>query len=1247
MANPRKGIRQPGKQDLENEIAEGMEGEGLPVNPNGARETAEEKGESVTAIPAESVVVTELVSSEVNRDVTKLVEGLIGLKKFYTSEDNQEPFEEFFENNRQTIEELLKTDIKATYDSLEKNGASRNQFYKTLLEDKVISPEEKDQLLGIVSNGPFMQLVGELGTRSENRQTLLTRDEQDNLSNATLETLPGLLQELQTANKITAEEGRRLTALGPKTDRQIKEARDRVLARIKSYDLGGRTSHADQYQKLNQTEENLMEKFEEYRKNYNIVVKKLVEEIQSKFDRMEEGKYKDYKIRELTKATGLPIKKGQILWARDSVNGRPGPDRNTRLEIKDITFGEIEKDSSLAPEFQVIKPSFEPYVIFTTQAGEGAAPEEYKLSASSFDKWLKDNQVTEKFETTEALEETLGIKDTLKEGQSFSYLDADKAGRKPLEHGEAPGNNKEDFNTVTIVKIENGKIYLDHPVRINTNMNRGRGQGSVSTAELDFGEFALWYRKFVVVPEAIDLDKLDQLLEQHHHQLLAEMGWPEDHGAPINLSDGGFPLHLIPAYYGNQLPPIVVSGVKDGLIEMGSGDKMTPSEFYRFVKENGFTRPTAEQLKELQTEAAGKQDKAQMAKLDAAAASKNLAPDSPSAKTSGGESAKPHAGTGFWPRLKEFWGNTNILSLMEAYNLFWKAPVERVKEWMKDKSERRQYAVGKEFYKGFPDFGGLSDLSKSYEDKLTGKFAEDVKKTEEFFDKNYTSKQVQEALYAAPNKAVLRAGIQFLSKRGLLRWEDDKRLWAIMNVHLKGFTYPEKFHHELGRNYIAIAGDNSPKTLAPNLDIYDQCRALIDGQWGTGTYDSINGTNEREYQNKKKETQDKIHQEYEYRGGIGNALKKMLYDWEQGVDVKQAEFDGLLSQATLLTEIPPEQAVFILISAFAIKNKNGQTIIGNSRLNSYIPYLSKHQMFFYFALNHPALDEQGRPLMEADGVTPKKKKFDWNRFSNVYENVMKKDIESSGKSDFNKFTAGKNTLNWMAKDILTSKLVKDKMQEKAGNQDIDIMYYHLLGPLIKQENLDKVIGKSFQSLQKPEALKNMYAGYNYQLAIKASQLNTGDTEEDRSTRAEEFSDMVYGFIYFNNVLQDRIQKGGAHMRMDRTMFASRPLADKKRTTLEFCNEVEQFMTSFIGGVAVMAGDEKLALMHKSIVENPSRMTDQMEAEYRTLLREDMVKLAKEKPQDFARLAQGCAGYMKGLSGAQLTAAEIKSLKEGA
>jgi len=1257
MANKRNGRGKLGQQPQNREeLLQGLEGQ--------------KPQKKELTIPAESIVMSAQISSDINNKVRGLTGGLVGLRELYGQEDENEQYADFFEKNRQTVEALMKMDLNGTYNILVENAKQRDALYKELVDKNVISKEELNSLRGIVSNTPYLRYIAALGPGKRHRAGLveLTVEDSERLSNATTDNLQGLLSQLRSENKLNDAEVVRLNEFGPKTEQHITEARNQIIAKIGSFDIRAKTSYGAKYEEINSREKNTADKFDQYIKEYNQVVSGLVEQIQEIFDQGEDDKTKAKRVNLLTRESGLPIAKGQILWGRDSVNGRPGPGKNNRIEILDITFGGVQKDPTLHQDFQILKPTLEPLITFTTQASETAAPEEYKLSAAAFQKWLEDNQVTEKIETQEQLEASLGLKDFIKPGQTLVYIDPERVAAKAAQTDEETGATAGDsrraaivsaaenangvYNTVTIEKIADGKIFLNHAVRLDSTLPDNPGYSPKSSAELDFGEFARWYRKFSGVPEINELEKLDGLLVQHHQKLIKDMGWPPDHGTPIQLSDGDFPLHLISAY-NPDMPHLTIASAEDGRIKMASGEELSPQQFYREVMDKGLTRPTPEQLKELLARAEAQQDKKRQAELEELAKQKDLAPDAPGKSTATGEKKHKPGKMGFFDRVKDAWANTRFLNLIEAWEVFFKAPANRIAEWLKDKSERRQFAVGKEFYKGFPKFGGLNELSNSYEDKLNGKNATDVKNWEEFFDKNYTVAKVFEKMYAAPNKYYLKACLQFLSKKGQLRWEDDKRLWNVMNKHLKGGFYPEKFHRDLGTDkYPVVVGDEEVKKRAPNIDVYDQCRAAIDGGFGAGTYDTINGTNEREYQNKKKETAEKIHMEYEYRGGIGNALKKMMSDWENGVEVKQFEFDGLLSEACVKTEIPAEQAVFLLVSAFSIKNKNGQTMLGLSRLNSYIPYLQRHQMFFFFADNHGALDAEGNPIMEMNDegkMVPKKTKFKFENFAKVYNEVIKKDIDATGKSNFNKFTAGRNTIDWMSKNMLTDKVVKEKMAEKAGSPDIDVMYYQFLGPLIKQENLDRVIGKSYNSLQKPEVLKNMYAGYNHQLAVKARLLNTGD-EDAKATRAVEFSDMINGFIYFNNVLKKRIKMTPPqpYMRMDDALFDSPPSADKKRKTIEFCTETEQFLGLFVDRVANMTGDPELQRLNQEIVQDTSsRINDEEEENFRVLLRRRILDLSKNRPEELAAMARECAVVMKGMTGAQLSASELKDLQKAA
>ncbi len=1202
----------------------------------------------------ESIELSAGISDSINARVKGLLGGREAVRKLRDLGDDNEQYADFYEKNRPAFERLLQMDLQGTYQALVLNAENRKKLYKELVEQNVIGKQDLKALQGVISPQPYLQYVRNLGRRAAREGAeALTPDDQESLSRAEQPQMAALLARLKSENKINDQEESRLLALGPKTPEQVDAARAQIVEMLKAHDAAAHTSYHASWLRFNENEAKIAAEFDKYIEQYNTLVQGLVEQIQREFDQAEQNRLKDERLRALSRDTGLPIRKGQVLWGVGIRNTTAEAEKNHRIEINDIVFAGVEKDPELHEDFQILLPTLEPIVHFTSTQPDGS-PEEIQMSASQFEKWLVDNRVTEKFDSREDLESELGVVDFIKPGQSFNYQDPEKTPPAPAE-GEAglyPTVHPDQCTTVTIVKIEDGKVHLDHPVVLDgpgaTPTAAAGGGGARRSAELDFGEFARWYRKYSVVPETNEMAELENLLGQHHQKLIKEMGWPADHGEPISLEKGPFPQYLVSAYR-PEIPPVAVRGVNGDKIETDQGDSLTPYQFFRGVREHGLTRPTPAQLAELQQAAAAKKDAPAAAKLAAIAAQPNNPQDSADAKASLG---KPGKSKGFWERVKEFWGNTQVLSLMEAYEVFIKAPKERIKEWMKDKSERRQYAVGKEFYKNFPKFGGLNHLSNSYEDKLNGKNATDVKNTEEFFDKNCTVKDVFEVLYEDPNRKVLleplnkntlKACLQFLSKKGQLRWEDDPKLWAALNKFLAGAVYPEKHHRELGPSFPVVAGDMDVTKRAA-VDIFDQCQALIDHGWGTGTYEQIFGNNEREYQNQKKDIAEKIHAKYEYRGGIKVALKKMLHDWESGIPVKQAEFDGLLSEAAAKMEIDLDQAVFLLVSAFSMKNeKTGQTLLSSSRLNAFIPYLRRHQMFFFFADNHEIIDEHGNKV---------KTKFNYDLFAQVYQDVISKDIAASGRSDYEKFSVGQNTRDWIMTRMLTDKVVKSKMDENAGSADIDVNGYQFVGPIIKQANLDRVISKSHNSLQKPEVLKNMYAGYNEQLKVKARLLSPGASGQIDESRTEEFMDMVYGFIYFNNVLKNRIKRNQYYMRMDEAAFDTVPQADKKkqrRTTLVYCHETERFMANFVDGMTGLlnkmaeessSGEEKnklsaeaakLAALNRSMMhDSTSVLNDNEEEEYRNAVRRNIKLLSAKKPAELAGLAQSSSRVMQGM-----------------
>ncbi len=1233
---PPRGLRQPGIDDTQEQQTGAVE----------AGRAAEKE------IPQQSVDLSENMCNDFNKKVEGVMSRVEGLRDFYLKNRKVEDFSEFFEQNHDAVEKLLKTDLNKPYQDAVKNSARRDALYAKMVKpDKPGMPpaiEEADleRLMGTISTKAYLTLVDKL-SKDATRAVPLTADDTDHLNNATVDNFRLVLDNLKSQNKLTDQEILDLTAVGPKTAEQLKVARDEVFTKIASYDARYKTSLLPAYQKTVKEEERVNAEFDQYIEEYNRLVKGLGEQIQAIYDKEQDDKLRQKQLKSLSTQSGLPIKEGQVLWgAERNADGTPGG-KNNRIEIKSLSFeGVAEPDPEMHPDFHTLVPTFEPVVTFNSLAQDGSGTViEQKLTAANFMKWLVANQVTEKFESVQELENALDLPGFIKPGQSFEYLEPVKPAAANTD-----GTDQQplpEAKTVTIVKVEDGKIYLSGEVFLD-GFAMGKGLDAPHlTSELDFGQFARWYRKLNAVPEIDDLKKLDEMLELHHKKLVAELGMEEISGDPINLSDADYPLTLTSAY-DLEKPPYQINKVENGLIEDSEGHVMTPGQFLRKVREDGLMLPTEEQLEEMKKIAEGKRDADQ---LDALAELENQMkqkqqPEGPAGKTVDKAAAvSAIKKKGYWSSL---WEKTHFLNLIEIYEIFIKAPYDRIKAKLKDNSERRVAEAGKEIWRGTPNVLGLGDLPGIFEDKANGKIANDVKELEELYNKNKTTQEVFEILYSTNKKVVVKACLQFLSKKGVIRWEDDKRLWSVLNHVFPNTTYLEEFHQQVGPGAKVEVGDGTHERF-PQVGIREQIRCLLDKNFSPGTFDSIDRENEGKYKSEKQNTADNMHR-YEFmQGGIQNQLQKMLNDWENGVAVKSFEFDGLLTQAVQKMEFTFEQGIMFLIAGFSIPNKHGQTLLSYSRLNSYVGGMANHLMYFYFATGYPQIDENGNPVLNPDGSV-KEGKISLNHLKQIYNTVIKKDIdenERKGKTGSAKFTAGKNTIEWIQKEMLGNSLVKKKLGLKAGSTDIDVGLYHYIGPNIRQEYLDKLLGKTYGSLQSTDALKNMYAGYNSQLIIKANMLEPSTDESKNQTNADEFANMLYGFIYFNNILKSRIKRDSqAYIRFNDLAFNSAPLADKKKKTGVFCNELENFTAAFAGGLAQLSGDEELARLAGQVVPPEIKaVPDEVEADFRESLYKNIMKMSKEKPDELAKLASNAASLMNGISGFQLTPEELKKQRE--
>lgn len=1226
-------------------------------------------------VPAERFSASMSISNDINQKVRGVVSGLLGVKSLYIDIAEKEEYAEFFNQNKTAIEALLKYDLPSTYQKLVDIHHQRQQIYHELEAKGVISKTELGHLLGTVSPQPYNAYIRSLGARvapandnnshppvvpgNDNNstpnaaltppQTPLSTNDLERLSGATdPNNLEQLVNELKSEHKLSDAEAGKLIELGPKSDEQIKKARENILIKIEQHNLLNNPSYKNQYETSLQKEEEILTEIDAFTDEYNRLSEGLVSQIQEMYQSDQNEKVRQDRVDMLSKEVGFEVEPGQILYGKNS-NKSPARQsvaqpKNNRIEITAISYGEEESDPEILPDFKKNIPTLEPVIEFTVTNEDGKVLD-YKLSAPNFRKWALSHEVGQKFEDLTELEKKLGLSDTLKAGQSFEYIET-VIGATDEEHAF-------QIKSVQIEKIEGDQIFLDQEVILDQHPSDSGFRITKRAKQLDFSNFARWYKKANAVPEINSLQQLDTLLDTHHQDLLKEMGWEQDHGESIKLTGLTTPLVLISAYDPEDPnAAVVVESAKDGEIHIEGGAIIKPHQFYRLIREEGLTRPTAGQLAEIKKMAEGKKDTQAIKKIAELEGKSPVAKESKS-KAEQSPTSKP---VGYW---KSLWADTTFLNLMEVYELFIKAPKTRVEEWMKNRSERRIYKVGKNFYKGFPAFGGLDDLTESYDDKLNSKNSGDVKDLMEWYDKNLYTEDVMDKLHEvkdidslAAAKTQFKAAIQLVMKKGIIRWEDDKDLMAAVNQlnTLSGgkYKYAKKFHHIVDPNLAVKVNDPGPLSN-PLISVFDQYRSILDGVYGDGTFDSWNQQNDSSYNSQKEDAAKNMHKFEFMQGGIGRQLQKMLADWEEGLPVNQAEFDGLLTGAISGMEVNMEQGMLLFISAFSVKNKDGKTLLTFSRLNPYIKALGDHLVYVFFAVGHKLVDEEGNPLMipdEKGGMKVKEGKFSINNFQQIYRDVIQKDMNTSGKGGFERFTAGKNTINWIQSEILLHKKVKERASNKAGNSNTDVGLYHYIGPLMWKENdLDKVIGGSYGSLQKTEILQNMYAGYNNQLIIRANRVNQGKTAEENDLRAAEFGQMIYSFIYFNNILMNRIRTGQNYMRITGAMLQENPAVDKTRRVAEFASETEQFTIEFGKGVAQLSRDPELRnLTNQVLLNRGGHLNDDLESKYRDKLYTTIRELAKTHPKELASLAREKAQLMKGMSGAQLTWEEREKQK---
>lgn len=1184
--------------------------------------------------------LSDQVSAEVNQQIQEVMGNMDSLRNFYAqaANDNAEvstemlEHQEFLVKSKEKVDTLLSLDPTVTYNKFIRISIQRQQFYKKVVKDGVVNNDD----LAIFSDHGYLEYLSDLNNRRANPDKLDVSDLQT-LQNARHDTIDAILTNFQTANKITAAEAARLKALGPISPSKLQTAREAFYQKLKAHDVAHSTHYYNEFMQLYRAEEAAQAELDSYTELYNFVLKGVVNDIDRHMTEDKNQKLFFERVRALQDTTGLPLEKGLILYAQDwTVPAGPGGARpqNIKVEITDINAGgaaQIDPDLPATPENMM--PSLEP--VIKLKIDVHGRTQDLALSASALKQWLIVNKVEEKIDTVEQLETQLQLPTGLiREGQKIEYT-------LPLKYEEGE-EAEQAFASVKIEKIENGLIHFNAPINISQSTNAAKIAATVPKTACTFAEFAKWYRQNEAVPEGLEIAHVDQCLAIHHKFLVKQMKWPDSHGSPISLAAGPMPLYLKSAYNQND-EAVVVTSIEPHKVNLEKGESMTPGQFLRFVKSEGLTRPNKEQMAELIKIAENKQDAAKASKLKEEAAKFELAKDKGTVKEDD-KPAVPHK-KGYWSDL---WANTHFLNLLEVYQLLVETPLGRMKDKLKDLSERKVAAVGKELYKGLPNVLGLADLAGKSEDKLNSKVAEDVKNKLDYFEKNSTDEEVFNALYSAQKPTVYKAAMQFLTKKGIIRWEDDEKLMAVTNRLFPYAKYDAKYHEAVGKDTPVVVGDKNALAKDKNLNIFEQYRRCIDSQYGDGTFDGFEKTNARAYDDRRNYTKDNMHN-FEFLGGrIGNTLKKMLLDFESGKDIDPAEFEGLLMGATAGLEFASEQALMFFIAAFGMKRpKDGKTILTYSRMRFFWPVWKDQIMWLYFNLNYNKLDENGKPIMVRNEITgkeePIKDKLRMNDFNRFYETIIKKDISqqiSEGKKGLDKFTAGKHTIAWLQGEVIAEDKVTATIGNKAGGA-APLEVYHYIGPrFTTTTQIEKIIRKSWGSTENDMIIKNMYAGYNNQMLLLARKIGISKSEAERNKASKDLANMLYCYIFFNNALRGKIGDKNQYMKVTDSILDSRGSADSERDIRLFHDELIAFSENFCVRVAQAAGKPDLAIKaHEILNSSVTRVDEATEEKFREEMKTTIIKFSQENPAKFSKIALENSDKLKGMSGATLSKAE--------
>ncbi len=720
------------------------------------------------------------------------------------------------------------------------------------------------------------------------------------------------------------------------------------------------------------------------------------------------------------------------------------------------------------------------------------------MPLSRFKKWVDAADAHEIVESQDELLQLLGWRTLgipLAPGLSLEY--------QTYASDRVTGRLKRVPHTVRILEIHDNRIYFDEAVLYQ----HGPGApGMKSTDEyresLSYGEFYKWYLR-QEVEQAFNINELRGKLEIFNREYNREFNLrPEDNPVITVTQEEEF-------YYADDpLSPFRISNISGDTIELNTGERYTPAQFFHWVKENNVQRvpdkgKNPEEVAQKEAEYAALQ--AEEAKFKEA--EKVFALEKEEAKIKG----PPGEPAGFLNFFKEAWFKTTFLAPRDIWSM-----IISIKEFVERKHKRKSQGRYSHIGQKLPGILGTEfrRIAQSAE-------TEEVNLNKEAMHQ-WGIFDVLDRLKTTNDKDVAKACIITLVDKGEMRW-DEVPVWETLNrLTARYTTRGAELYIPNDKKYLERVGKSGEDMTAP------ACDAL----WGTGTHAEWFGKNTSTIDTQKKHFEFKgkqLEADPKNTGGLKGEMKRLLLEWkEKGNYVNPHEYEELIDFGLKYGKMSAEDKMFYLIMGIISENPKGYgTLLHLDRagaINGVL--LNQFPLLDFFT---------DKGVTRPDGTVGPWRVGDFEVIAHHWFSDDAKKGEPG--MEFSKFF-------WHYMMFNNNFRVRmSKGLRNAENMDHEDAPY-FVAPASYTE-IDMITGSPGGGEKKfftPEGYASAYCGFSQYLI---SIVNSKELLRNEEKRQQSLKDAIKSFVWYDATLDNRFRKfeGAKKARLSEHHFNKSPTAD--------------------------------------------------------------------------------------------------------